>query len=275
MRLARVRNADGWISAVDHGQGWRRVSGVNPDDIVGLVRSVGPTTTGDPLDVPSHPISFGSPVMRPGKIIAIGLNYADHIRETGATAPENPIIFAKFPSAIVGPYDEVVIDPDLTSQGDYESELAVVIGRRARRVTESAALAYVFGYLVGNDVSARDWQKRDGQLSRSKSMDTFCPLGPWITSADEVQDPNDLWIRSWVNGEQRQDSTTGQMIFSIAELISYCTRTMTLEPGDVILTGTPHGVGFAMNPPAFLHAGDLVRCEVEGLGSIENRIVGS
>jgi 5-carboxymethyl-2-hydroxymuconate isomerase len=200
------------------------------------------------------------------------LNYGDHIRETGATPPERPILFAKFPSAMTGPYDEVVVDPGLTEQGDYEVELGVVIGTESRRVPAAQALDHVFGYLVANDVSARDWQKLDGQLSRSKSMDTFLPIGPWVTTADEVTDPNDLAIRSTVNGEQRQDSTTAEMIFTVAELIEFCSRTMTLEPGDIILTGTPHGVGYAMDPPRFLASGDVVRCEIEGLGYIENTV---
>ncbi|MPZ73743.1 MAG: hypothetical protein GEU74_11015 [Nitriliruptorales bacterium] len=198
----------------------------------------------------------------------------DHIRETGARAPERPVLFAKFPNALNDPYGDVVLDPALTEQGDYEAELAVIIGAHTRRVTVSQALASVYGYAVANDVSARDWQTRDMQLARSKSFDTFCPLGPWITTADEVPDPQELAIRSWVNGEARQDSSTKEMLYGVAELIEFFARGMTLEPGDVILTGTPHGVGFAMDPPRFLAPGDVVRCEVEGLGVIENRMVG-
>jgi 5-carboxymethyl-2-hydroxymuconate isomerase len=227
---------------------------------------------GEPFDSAIGLGQFAPPIARPGKIIAVGLNYADHIRETGATAPERPILFAKFPSAMVGPYDGIVVDPELTKQGDYEVELGVVIGKDSRRIPAAEALDHVFGYLVANDVSARDWQKLDGQLSRSKSMDTFLPIGPWVTTADEVGDPNDLTIRSTVNGELRQDSTTAEMIFTVAELIEFCSRTMTLEAGDIILTGTPHGVGFAMDPPRFLAPGDVIRCEIEGLGHIENTV---
>lgn len=214
------------------------------------------------------------PIVRPSKVLAIGLNYMDHIRETNSTAPERPVLFAKFPNALNDPRGAVVMDPDLTEQGDYEAELAVVIGSWTRNVTVEDALDHVFGYAVANDISARDWQFRDPQFSRSKSFDTFCPVGPWITTTDEVSDPQALAIKCWVNGEARQDSSTKEMVFSVAELIAFLARGMTLEPGDVILTGTPHGVGFAMDPPQFLAPGDVVRCEVEGLGSLENAIVG-
>lgn len=214
------------------------------------------------------------PIVRPAKVLAIGLNYQDHIRETGARQPERPVVFAKYTNALSGPMDPIVVDNSLTEQADYESELAVVIGRRTRRVSEEEALSAVFGYAVGNDVSARDWQRKDAQFSRSKSMDTFCPIGPWITTADAVPDPQALDIGSVVNGEQRQQSNTKEMIFSVAFLISFLSQTLTFEPGDVILTGTPHGVGFAMEPPRFLATGDVVRCEIEGLGAIENAVVG-
>jgi 2-keto-4-pentenoate hydratase/2-oxohepta-3-ene-1,7-dioic acid hydratase in catechol pathway len=216
---------------------------------------------------------FLAPIVRPSKMLAIGLNYRDHIRETHQTEPANPIVFAKFPSAINDPYGRIVMDARLTEAGDYESELAVVIGRTTRGIDPSEALGCVFAYTVANDVSGRDAQKRDGQLSRSKSFDTFCPIGPWLTTADEVADPQDLAIRSWVNGEPRQASSTREMIFSVAHLVWYIARGMTLEPGDVILTGTPHGVGVAMDPPRFIVPGDVVECEVEGLGTLRNAVV--
>lgn len=227
------------------------------------------TTSGDGIDK----LSLSSPVVRPGKIVAIGLNYMDHIRETGARKPERPIAFAKYPSSINGPFDDIEVDDRLTKQADYEAELAVVIGRPARRVQASDAPSYIFGYCVANDVSARDQQRIDSQLSRSKSMDTFCPIGPWITTADEIVNSQDLVIRSWVNGEPRQHSTTAEMIFAIADLIEFLSSTMTLEVGDILLTGTPHGVGLGHKPPIFLKPGDIVRCDIEGLGHIENRIV--
>lgn len=214
------------------------------------------------------------PIVRPSKVLCIGLNYMDHIRETSSPVPERPVLFGKFPNALNDPHGEIVMDPALTEEGDYEAELAVVIGARTRSIALDDALDHVFGYAVANDVSARDWQFRDPQYARSKSFDTFCPIGPWITTADEVPDPQALAIRSWVNDELRQDSTTKEMVFSVAELIEFLARGMTLEPGDVILTGTPHGVGFAMDPPQLLVPGDIVRCDIEGLGSIDNPIVG-
>ncbi|WP_213453793.1 fumarylacetoacetate hydrolase family protein [Rhizomonospora bruguierae] len=212
------------------------------------------------------------PVVAPSKILAIGLNYLDHIKETGATQPERPILFAKYANALAGPTDPTILDPRLTSELDYEAELAVIIGRAARRLTDENALDSVFGYAVANDVSARDWQRTDAQFSRSKSYDTFCPIGPWLTSADEIADPQDLRITSRVNGEVRQDSTTAQMLFSVRELLVYLSSTMTLYPGDVILTGTPPGVGLGFRPPVFLQPGDTVECEIAGLGRIGNTV---
>jgi 5-carboxymethyl-2-hydroxymuconate isomerase len=212
------------------------------------------------------------PIVAPTKVMAIGLNYMDHIRETDATPPKQPVVFAKFPNALAGPRDIVLVDPALTREADYEVELAVVIGRQCRSVTPATALDHVFGYAVANDISPRDLQRSDAQLSWAKSVDGFCPIGPWITTVDEIADPQRLAIRSQVNGEKRQSSTTGEMLYPVAELTAFLSRTMTLQPGDVILTGTPHGVGFTMSPPRFLEDGDVIRCEIEGLGYIENRI---
>lgn len=216
------------------------------------------------------PLRFLSPIVAPEKMFGIGHNYLDHIREGNATPPEEPVVFAKFPSSLNGPFDDVVLDEEVTTEADYEVELAVVIGRPTRGVPEPDALDYVYGFAVANDVSARDLQMRQRQIAVSKSCDTFCPIGPWITTTDEIADPQHLHLASSVNGEPRQNSNTSEMIFTTAQLIEYISRGMTLKPGDVILTGTPHGVGFRMDPPRYVHPGDVVRCEIEQLGAIEN-----
>ena len=189
--------------------------------------------------------------------------------------PERPLIFAKYPNSLTGPFADVEIGPHVTEQADYEVELAVIIGRTAKGVAEADALDYVFGYAVANDVSARDWQRSDGQFSRSKSADTFCPIGPWITTADEFDRPDAFQLSSTVNGEPRQSGVTSDMIFGTAELINYLSAAITLNPGDVILTGTPPGVGLGFKPPRFLRDGDVVTCSISGLGSIRNRFVGA
>lgn len=223
------------------------------------------------VDVPEE--SLLSPVHRPSKIIAIGLNYQEHVDEAGVETPPAPVAFAKFPSSLTGPFADVSIPPELTAQPDYEVELAVVIGRRTHRVSAAEAVDAVFGYAVANDVSARDHQFADGQWDRSKSFDTFCPIGPWITTADEVPDIQELGLRASVNGELRQDASTAQMIHPVGELIHYLSRGMTLEPGDVILTGTPSGVGLGFDPPRYLADDDVVVCEIERLGAVRNRMV--
>jgi 2-keto-4-pentenoate hydratase/2-oxohepta-3-ene-1,7-dioic acid hydratase in catechol pathway len=216
---------------------------------------------------------LGPPIPRPGKILCVGLNYADHARETGAQIPAQPILFAKFATCVRGPADEVV-RPVGVSDLDYEAELAVVIGRRTRHVAPDAALATVAGYTVSNDISARTAQLREGgQWVKGKSFDSFCPIGPALVTTDEVPDPQALAIRCRVDGTVRQDSTTREMIFSVAELVSFCSRSMTLEPGDLILTGTPPGVAMARQPPPWLQPGQLCEVEIEGVGRIANRIV--
>lgn len=217
--------------------------------------------------------TFLAPIVYPGKVIGIGLNYLDHIRESGKAPLNRPFVFAKFPTSISGPHDDVVVNRLLTQECDWEVELAVVIGRVARNVTREEALEYVFGYLVANDVSARDLQELPGQFSFSKSLDSFCPIGPWITTADEVNNPQQLNLWCTVNGVVRQNSNTQEMLFSVAELIESLSAGMTLEPGDVILSGTPHGVGLGMTPPTYLEHGDRVSCGIEGLGEIVNQIV--
>jgi 2-keto-4-pentenoate hydratase/2-oxohepta-3-ene-1,7-dioic acid hydratase in catechol pathway len=199
----------------------------------------------------------------PGKIVAVGLNYRAHAAESGYDVPAEPVIFMKPRTAVIGPGAAIVLPLRLSGRVDYEAELAVVVGRRARNVPRQAASDFVLGYTCGNDVTARDLQQRDGQWTRSKSFDTFCPLGPWIVPDLDV---SDLAVRSRVNGELRQDGHTGDLIFSVDDLIAFVTAVMTLEPGDVILTGTPAGVG-----P--LHPGDRIEIEVEGIGTLENEAV--
>ncbi len=209
------------------------------------------------------------PVPRPGKVICIGLNYADHAAESGMEPPESPLVFSKFPSNVVGP-DDAVPMPLGESESDYEAELAVVIGRRAWRVDEAAAMNHVLGYSCSNDLSARAFQFADGQWQRGKSCEGFCPLGPFIATVDEIADPHDLRIRLRLNDETVQDSSTNQLIFGIPALVAHLSSFVALEPGDVILTGTPPGVGFARKPPIRLKSGDRMEVEIDGLGVLRN-----
>jgi 2-keto-4-pentenoate hydratase/2-oxohepta-3-ene-1,7-dioic acid hydratase in catechol pathway len=213
-----------------------------------------------------------APVPRPGKLICIGLNYRDHAAESNMPIPERPVVFSKFTSAVIAPGEPVVL-PTTSAQVDYEAELAVVIGRRAKNVSAARALDYVFGYTNFNDVSARDFQFADGQWQRGKSCDTFAPMGPTIVTADVVPDPHKLSIKLILNGKTMQDSNTDQLIFGVPELIEFLSQTITLEPGDVIATGTPAGVGFARKPPVFLRPGDMMEVEIEHLGKLNNPVV--
>jgi 2-keto-4-pentenoate hydratase/2-oxohepta-3-ene-1,7-dioic acid hydratase in catechol pathway len=210
--------------------------------------------------------------LRPGKIVAIGLNYLDHIREAGMERPQRPLVFTKFTTSLIADGDEIRIDRGVTERVDWEVELGVVVGRTMTRVAPQDALAHVFGYTVANDISARDVQFSDGQWVRGKSLDTFCPLGPVIVTADEIPDPQALALRTRVNGEVVQDSTTAEMVFGVAELLSFCSHSFTLEPGDVLLTGTPWGCGEFMDPIRSLAAGDVVETEVDGIGILRNGV---
>ena len=212
-----------------------------------------------------------APVPRPRKVICIGLNYRDHAAESGLPIPERPLFFSKFPTSVIGPDDAIVIPPG-SSQVDYEAELGVVIGRRARLVSRERALDHLLGYTIVNDVSARDFQFADGQWQRGKSPDTFCPMGEAIVTPDEVGDPHDLAIRLHLDGRMLQDSRTSQLIFGVDVLVSYLSQTITLEPGDLISTGTPPGVGFARKPPIWLQPGDRVEIEIEQLGVLRNTV---
>ncbi len=211
------------------------------------------------------------PIERPGKIVCVGLNYRDHAEEQGAELPRAPLLFAKWPSALVGPGEAIVL-PRTSARVDYEAELGVVIGERVKGVSAENALEAVLGYLCLNDVSARDFQFGDGQWTRGKSPDTFCPVGPRLVPREQVPDPQALRIRCLLNGEVMQDSTTANMIFSVAEVIAYASATSTLEPGDLIATGTPAGVGVFRKPPRLLSDGDEVTVEVEGLGALTNPV---
>src|SRR5439155_24858116 len=202
----------------------------------------------------------------------IGLNYRDHAAESNMPIPKQPVVFSKFATGVMAPGEPVVL-PDTSSQDDYEAELAVVIGRRGKKVSAARALDYVLGYTCFNDISARDFQFADGQWQRGKSCDSFAPMGPTLVTADEVPDPHQLPIKLLLNGKTMQDSNTDQFIFGVPELIEFLSQTITLEPGDVIATGTPSGVGFARKPPVFLRPGDMMEVEIEHLGKLGNPVV--
>jgi 2-keto-4-pentenoate hydratase/2-oxohepta-3-ene-1,7-dioic acid hydratase in catechol pathway len=245
-------------------EGWLEVS---PETFTELVARV--TASAEPAFALAN-VRLEAPISAPRKLVAIGVNYLDHCREQGIEPPQEPLVFGKFPSTIIGPFDTITWDPTLTHQVDPEVELGVVIGKRCRAVTADEALAHVFGYTVVNDVSARDLQFGDGQWTRGKSLDTFCPLGPAIVTTDELADPQALHLRLWVNDRLQQDGTTADMIFSVAEIIAHVSRFATLEPGDLIITGTPNGVGCFRQPPIYLAPGDVVRCCIDGIGELVN-----
>ncbi|WP_410767478.1 fumarylacetoacetate hydrolase family protein [Haloferax sp. DFSO60] len=211
-----------------------------------------------------------APVTGPEKIVCVGLNYRDHAEEGDNPIPETPVLFSKFPTTITGPDSTISWDPDLTQKVDYEAEFVIVIGREARRVSEDEALDHVAGFLIGNDVSARDLQHGDGQWVRGKSLDSFAPIGPEIVTPDEVSDPHDLSIWTEVNGTRLQDSSTSNLIFGVDELVSFCSQAFTLKPGDLIFTGTPPGVGVYREPPVLLEDGDEVTVGIDELGELSN-----
>jgi len=212
-----------------------------------------------------------APIPRPGKFLCIGLNYRDHAEESGMAVPEEPVVFSKCITAVTGPEAPVFL-PESSQRVDYEAEFAIVIGKRCRRVAKEEAAQYVLGYTCVNDVSARDLQERDGQWVRAKSLDSFGPMGEVIATVDEIDDPHKLGIRLRLNGETLQDSNTDQLIFGVEELVSFLSRDITLEPGDVISTGTPPGVGFARKPPIYLKDGDVMEVEIDGIGVLRNPV---
>lgn len=238
------------------------------DDTLARLRALDPATL---PRVPGTP-RLGVPVAGVRQLLAIGLNYRQHAAEAGMAVPNEPVIFFKAITSLSGPDDDVVL-PEHSEMTDWEIELAVVIGRTARRVAEADALDHVAGYTIANDVSERDWQaQRGGSWSKGKSFDTFCPLGPWLVTRDEIADPQALAMTLTVDGEVRQRSSTADMIFNVRQLIAYCSRFMTLLPGDVVITGTPQGVGLGMKPPRFLRAGERMQLTIEGLGQQTQRV---
>lgn len=226
---------------------------------------------GVPADYALADIDLLCPIERAGKIMGIGLNYADHVEESGMEMPADQLWFSKAPTALNGPFDGIEL-PRVSSALDYEAELAIIIGKRVRHVAPEDAQAAIFGYCVGNDTTVRDWQFKTSQFVLGKSFDTHAPIGPWIVTADDL-DPSALGIRCYVNDELRQSSNTRYLIFDCAAILEHLSKAMTLEPGDVILTGTPSGVGAVMTPPQFLKVGDVVRTEIDGIGAIANRVV--
>jgi 2-keto-4-pentenoate hydratase/2-oxohepta-3-ene-1,7-dioic acid hydratase in catechol pathway len=252
---------------------------VLPADVLGIIQG-GPAlldrareAADSGLPRPLADMTLLAPIPRPPKIVCIGVNYADHAAEAGRAIPRWPSVFLKAPSCIVGPGDPIV-RPPTTEQLDYEIELAVVIGKQAKSVTRDDAMQYVAGYTIMNDVSARDLQLgKDGGIILGKNFDSSAPLGPALALVDEIPNPNNLRLRTWVNGELRQDGNTRTLIFDVPAIVAFLTQQLTLEPGDVIATGTPAGVGLGMKPQVWLQPGDTVRMEIEGIGVLENRVV--
>ncbi|MEP6681108.1 MAG: fumarylacetoacetate hydrolase family protein [Chloroflexota bacterium] len=226
--------------------------------------------TGPLIDAGS--VRLLAPLPRPGKIICVGLNYRDHCREQRIAPPPYPMLFSKFANAVADP-GEAVVRPRATEKLDLECELAVVIGREAKSIAADEALEHVFGYTILNDVTMRDLQREDGQWLRAKGSDRFAPMGPMVVTRDEIPNPQRLRMRSSVNGETWQDSSTAEMVFDVAAVVAFASRTITLLPGDVIATGTPAGVGHFQDPPRYLQLGDVMRCEIEGIGALENHVV--
>ena len=250
-----------------------------PREMVGFLER-GPTALATARDaattgkhrLPLSEVRLEAPVFRPPKFLGIGLNYADHVRETGKEIPAIPMVFNKQSTCVTGPGGDIHI-PRVSQEVDYEGELGFVIGRRCRHVSKERAPEVIAGYLVVNDVSVRDWQFRSPTFIMGKSFDTHGPTGPWIVTGDEIGDPHALAIKTWVNGELRQNSNTRELIFNCFNLVAFLSTAFTLEPGDIISTGTPSGVAIGFDPPKYVKAGDVMRIEIEKIGAIENRCV--
>ena len=237
-----------------------------------VARANAEDATGSPWLMDEESLTLGPAVPNPGKIVCVGLNYRKHAEETGAAIPTSPVLFSKFVNTVAGPDEDVPLT-DAATQYDYEVELAVIIGETTKNVSAANALNSVFGYATANDLSARDLQTRTSQWLLGKTMDKFMPIGPYLVTADQVRDPQNLAIRTWLNGELRQNSNTDDMIFPVAEIVSYISRHFTLEPGDVVITGTPEGVILGMAEKRWMAPGDEVEVEVDGLGKLRNRMV--
>jgi 2-keto-4-pentenoate hydratase/2-oxohepta-3-ene-1,7-dioic acid hydratase in catechol pathway len=289
MRLVTYLESGERRAGVLAGQNVVDLSRADPDlppDVVALLRAgppllerarrVATDAAVDPNAVGVRPLTsveLLAPIPRPPKIICVGLNYADHAAEAGLAIPARPSVFLKAPSTVIGPA-EPIVRPPTTEQLDYEIELAVVIGQRAKAVAAERVMDCVAGYTILNDVSARDLQfAKDGGITLGKNFDSAAPMGPCLVLADEIPDPRNLGLRTWVNGELRQESSTRNLIFDIPAIVAFLTQQLTLEPGDVIATGTPAGVGLGMRPRTWLQPGDIVRMEIDGLGVLENPVV--
>lgn len=284
MKLARYDAGQGARIGVVQGDGIIDLAsaGVDVGDMLEIVKGgdamleqIRKAISGKSADHALADVTLMAPITNPPKFLAIGLNYQKHLEEAlqlGMKTPKNQFWFNKQTSCISGPFD--MIEPGVTEELDYEVELGVIIGTPCKGATPDNALSHVFGYTVVNDVSARDWQRHSPTFTMGKSFDTHGPIGPWIVTADEIPDPQDLEIKCLVNGEVRQNSNTSDMLYKIVDQITYLSTAFTLQPGDIIATGTPEGVGVAMNPQVFLKPGDVVRCEVEGIGTIENVVAG-
>ncbi|CAK9824431.1 Fumarylacetoacetate hydrolase domain-containing protein 2A [Anthophora retusa] len=225
--------------------------------------------------IPEAEVNFLAPVALMDKVVCVGLNYSGHCKEQGLPTPEAPVIFCKFPSNIIGPRDTICLPP-ISDKVDWEAELAIVIGKKCKAVNNDESENYIFGYTVAQDITARDWQKskrNGGQFLLGKAMDTFCPLGPAVVAKEAICDINNLSVKSWVNGNIKQDGNTSELIFKPHEVVAYISQFMTLLPGDVILTGTPAGVGFTRKPPEYLQRGDVLETEIEGLGRLRNKVL--
>ena len=285
MRLATIQTPKGPRAALLQGQEYIDLHATRPDLPVsvrellaagpGLLRSAAEAAARpDAVRHPAATAKLLAPIPDPPKVICIGLNYRDHAAESGAPIPREPVLFSKFATAIIGPGDAIRL-PAVSHEVDYEAELVLVIGKKGRHVSKADAMEHLAGCTIGHDVSARDWQlKKDGkQWLAGKSFDTFAPIGPALVTLDELGDPHNLSIRLRLNGQTMQDSSTGQMIFRAGDLLAYISQVVTLEPGDLIFTGTPPGVGFARKPPVFLKGGDVVEVEIEKLGVLRNPVV--